>query len=159
MQTLLEQAARIGRILKSRGETVAVAESSTGGLVSAALLATPGASAFFRGGAVVYTREARSALLRIDDRAMHGFQSATEPYAALIARTVRESHRADWGLGESGAAGPTGNRYGDRAGHVCLAIDGKSVSQMTIETGDDDRIANMRTFAAALLNAFEQALE
>jgi PncC family amidohydrolase len=158
MQELLDRAGRIGGLLKARGEKVAVAESSTGGLVSAALLSVPGASAYFLGGAVVYTRQARGALLGFGDAAMAGLRSSTEGYAALIARTVRDRHGATWGLGESGAAGPTGNSYGDASGHVCLAIDGPVAKTLTLETGATDRGQNMRAFAAALLELFEAAL-
>jgi len=124
MQHLIDLAGRIAERLKARGETVAVAESSAGGLIAAALLAVPGASAYFLGGAVVYTRQARRALLAIPDEAMAGIRSASEPYAALLARTVRERHGATWGLAETGATGPTGNRYGDPAGHACIAVSG-----------------------------------
>src|SRR5205085_12475559 len=129
----------------------AVAESSTGGLTSTALLAVPGASAYFLGGAVVYTREARRALLDIPDSALSGIRSASEPYAQLLAETVRRRLAANWGLAETGAAGPAGNRYGDAAGHVCLAIasaDGK-IRLKTIETGSTDRQDHKQTYAAA----------
>jgi PncC family amidohydrolase len=158
MQDLLDRAGRIGGLLKARGEKVAVAESSTGGLVSAALLAVPGASAYFLGGAVVYTRPARRALLGITDDAMTGLRPSTENYATLIAKTMRERHAATWGLGESGAAGPTGNSYGDASGHVCLAIDGPAARAITLETGSTDRVQNMRAFAAALLELFEAVI-
>ncbi|HEX6000921.1 MAG TPA: CinA family protein [Hyphomicrobiaceae bacterium] len=157
MQQLLPLAAQISGRLKARGETIAVAESSAGGLVAAALLAVPGASACFLGGAVVYTRQARSALLGIDDAAMTGLRSASEPYAQLIARTVAERHGATWGLAETGAAGPTGNRYGDAAGHSCIAVSGPVERVLTLETGNDDRQANMRAFAAKALATLLEA--
>ncbi|MGU9980096.1 CinA family protein [Phreatobacter sp. HK31-P] len=153
-------AARIARLLIDRGETVAVSESSAGGLISAALLAVPGASAYFLGGAVVYTSQARDALLRISTRQMveTGIRSASEPWAALMAATIRQSHGATWGLSETGATGPTGNRYGDAAGHACVGIDGPASRTRTIETGSSDRLANMHAFAAAALGLFEAAL-
>ena len=117
-------AERIAARLIGRRETVAVAESSTGGLISAALLAVPGASAYFIGGAVVYTRTARAALLGIGDEEMAGLRASTEANALLVARRMREKHAAVWGLGETGATGPAGNRYGDAAGHSCLAVGG-----------------------------------
>jgi nicotinamide-nucleotide amidase len=160
MEELIARAEHAAVLLKDRGERIAVAESSTGGLISAALLAVPGASAYFLGGAVVYTREARRALLDIPDAALTGMRSASEPYAGLLAETVRRRFAADWGLAETGAAGPTGNRYGDAAGHVCLAVasaDGKTRVK-TIETGSTDRRANMQTFAAAALDLLLAAL-
>ncbi|APW39370.1 damage-inducible protein [Rhodoferax koreense] len=151
-------AERVGALLRRRGETVAVAESSTGGLVSAALLALPGASAYFVGGAVVYTLQARKALLGLTEADLAGMRPSTEAYAALIARQACGSHGATWGLGESGAAGPTGNRYGDAAGHVCLAVAGRASACLSVETGDTNRAANMDVFARHLLNLFEATL-
>jgi PncC family amidohydrolase len=159
MNDLLPLAERAGALLKARKETVAVAESSAGGLVSAALLAVPGASAFFLGGAVVYTRAARSALLAIPDGALAGMRPATEAYARLAARTARERLGATWSIAETGATGPTGNRYGDRAGHACLAVAGPVERAVTLETGHGDRVANMRAFAAAALKLLIEALE
>ena len=153
-------AGRIAARLTARGETIAISESSAGGLISAALLSVPGASAYFLGGAVVYTPKARDALLGISTRQMveSGIRSASEPWAALMAKTIRESHGAAWGLAETGATGPTGNRYGDAAGHACLAIDGPLQRVMTIATGSADRAANMRAFAAAALELLEEGL-
>lgn len=151
-------AERVGAALRKRGETVAVAESSAGGLVSAALLALPGASAFFLGGAVVYTRQARKALLGLTEADLSGLRPSTEAYAGLIASRIADSHGATWGLGESGAAGPTGNRYGDASGHVCIAVAGPVNTALTIETGQTDRAGNMDVFARQLLRLFEEAL-
>jgi PncC family amidohydrolase len=159
MKTLLPHAEKVAALLKRRGESVAVAESSTGGLIAAALLAMPGASAYFLGGAVVYTKAARAALLNIGDAEMAGLRPSTEPYALMIARRVRDKHRAVWGVGESGATGPTGNRYGDAAGHNCIAIAGPNDKSITLETGNIDRAANMRAFAARALELFAETLE
>lgn len=159
MEILMPAARAIGERLKARGETVAVAESSAGGLISAALLALPGASAYFLGGAVVYTKAARAGLLGITDAQMAGMRSSSEPYALLLARTVRARMGSDWGFAETGAAGPSGNRYGDAAGHACLAVSGAVERVITIETGAPGREANMRAFAAALLRLAGEALE
>ena len=158
METLLPIAERIAARLKARGETIAIAESSTGGLISAALLAIPGASAYFLGGSVIYTRFARAAFLQIPDPLPDGMRASTEPYATLLARTVRERCEASWGLGETGATGPTGNRYGDAAGHTCIAIGGPVLKVLTLETGSADRVANMRRFADEALQMLEKAL-
>ena len=151
MQSLLPIAEKIAARLIERHETIAVAESSTGGLIAAALLAVPGASAYFVGGAVVYTRTARAALLGIGDADMQGLGPATEPYSLLIARRVRERLGATWGLGETGASGPSGNRYGDPAGHTCMAIAGPIERAATLQTGSADRRANMDAFAKRAL--------
>jgi PncC family amidohydrolase len=158
MTQLSELAGRISDLLRERGETVAVSESSTGGLVSAALLAVPGASAYFMGGVVVYTGTARDAFLGIDLDDHPGMRSASEPYAALCAKTVRERLGTVWGIAETGAAGPTGNRYGDAAGHTCIAVSGPVERAETLETKLTDREANMRLFAERLLEVFEGVL-
>ncbi len=152
MQDLLPKAERLGALLKARRETVGVAESSSGGLVAAALLSVPGASAYFQGGAVVYTQDTRTALLAITPEGMAGIRSASEPYALLLARTMRERLGTTWGIAETGAAGPDGNRYGDAPGHTCIAVSGPVERVATVETGHGDRVANMRAFAAALLD-------
>ncbi len=159
MDTLLPLAARAGALLKARGETIAVAESSAGGLVSAALLAVPGASAYFLGGTVVYTRAAREALLAIPPARLDGVRPSSEPYAALLAAGAREKLGTTWGLGETGATGPTGNRYGDAAGHACIAVSGPVERTLTIETGHGDRVANMQEFGAKLLGLLVECLE
>ncbi|MDQ0013186.1 PncC family amidohydrolase [Variovorax boronicumulans] len=151
-------AARIGAALRERRQTVAVAESSAGGLVSAALLAIPGASAFFLGGAVVYSRRAGKALLGLTREDIGDMRGETEPYARFIAARIRESHRATWGICESGAAGPSGSPYGDAPGHVCLAIAGAVTVSRTIENGTTDRPANMEVFARQLLQLFDETL-
>jgi len=158
MQTLLPLAEQVANLLKQRRETIAVAESSAGGLLSAALLAVPGASAYFLGGAVVYTRKAREQLMQLPREAVAGMRSASEPYALLLARTAQSRFAASWGLAETGATGPTGNRYGDSAGHSCMAIAGVAEQAITLETGNADRLANMHAFAAAALKLLARHL-
>jgi len=154
----LSIAGALGALLKDRKQTVAVAESSAGGLISAALLAVPGASSYFLGGGVIYTQAARRGLLRVGDDAVKGIRSSTEAYAQLKARTVRELLGATWGLAETGASGPTGNRYGDAAGHACIAVAGPVERVMTLETGVVDRESNMWAFTRAALNLLEDAV-
>lgn len=156
---LQSMAGEIGAALKERSETVAVSESSTGGLISAALLSVPGASAYFLGGGVIYTGAARHALLGIPADLPPETRSASEPYASLCARTIREKLGATWGLAETGATGPTGNRYGDDAGHCCLAVAGPVDLVITLETSSGDREANMWTFARASLALLVEAME
>ena len=158
MDTLLPLAEQVATLLKQRGETLAVAESSSGGLLSAALLAVPGASAYFLAGAVVYKHRARKRLLDIPAEAVEGMRSASEPYALLLARTAQQRFSASWGLAETGAAGPTGNSHGDSPGHTCLAISGATERAITLETGSADRVANMRAFAAAGLELLKRHL-
>ena len=152
MKELVEVAEQIAARLIARKETIAVAESSTGGLISAALLSVPGASAYFLGGAVVYTRDARRLLMEISDAEMKGLRSASEPYAQLLARQMCTRFATTWALSETGATGPTGNRYGDAAGHCCMALAGPVEKAITLETGSGDRQGNMRMFAKTALN-------
>ncbi len=158
MNDLLPKAEKIAALLKERRHTLAVAESSAGGLISAALLAMPGASAYFVGSVNVYTRTAREALLQIPAQALEGIKPSSQPYVLLLAKAVRERCGTTWGIAESGAAGPSGNRYGDRAGHACIAISGPVEKSVTLDTFDSDRTANMRAFAGAALDLLEQAL-
>ncbi len=155
---LSARAERIAVLLKARRETLAVAESSTGGLISASLLGVAGASSYFVGGAVIYTQTARRALLDIQDIAMAGLRASSEPYALLLARTARTKLGTSWAVAETGATGPTGNRYGDAAGHSCIAVVGATERAITLETGASDRRANMLAFAAAALDLLEKTL-
>ncbi len=157
MERLISMGGSVGALLKERGETVAVAESSAGGLVSAALLSVPGASAYFVGGGVVYTRDARRGLLDVAEDVVT-MRASTEEYALIMARRVRERLNTTWGICETGAAGPTGNRYGDDAGHVCFAVAGPIEQAATIETGSTDREANMWQFASGALALLEAVL-
>jgi nicotinamide-nucleotide amidase len=158
MQNLLPLAEKIAVMLKQRRENLAVAESTTGGLISAALLSVPGASSYFIGGAVVYTLKARRAMLEVPDSAFAGIKSITEEGAMILARAARTRFAVTWSIAEIGASGPTGNRYGDSAGHSCIAIAGPVERSITVETGSADRVANMRTFSAAALNLLIESM-
>jgi PncC family amidohydrolase len=146
-------------ILKARKQTIAVAESSAGGLINAALVAVPGASACYLGGVLVYTKVSRENLLGISAEEMTGIRSASEPFARLMAQRVREKTGATWGLAETGASGPAGNRYGDAAGHACIAVSGPVERVITVETGSADREANMREFARRALVILKECLD
>src|SRR5215211_975237 len=158
MKDLAPLAGRIAAVLTERKQTIVIAESSTAGLISAALLAVPGASTYFLGGAVVYTRQSRRLLLDIPDAALDGIRPSTEPYALTMARTAQQRFSSTWALAETGATGPMGNRYGDAAGHSCIAIAGLSEQAMTLETGKVERLENMQAFTTAALNFLLQAV-
>jgi len=157
-RSLTALGAAVGDLLKQRGQTIAVAESSAGGVINAALVAVPGASAYYLGGGVIYTPKGRAALLGIGKDEMTGIRSASEPFATLLARRVRIHLGATWGLSETGASGPTGNRYGDAPGHACIAVSGPVDAAITIETGSADREANMWEFARRALELLESCL-
>jgi PncC family amidohydrolase len=158
MEPLTELGAAVGALLKQRGQTLAIAESSAGGLINAALVAVPGASAFYLGGVVVYTLAGREALLGITARDMAGMRSASEPYAQLLARRARQKLGATWGLAETGASGPAGNRYGDAPGHACIAVAGPVDAVITVATGSAEREANMWRFARRAVELLESCL-
>jgi PncC family amidohydrolase len=161
MPGLTPLAESVGELLKKRGEKIAVADSSAGGLISASLLSVPGASAYYVGGVVSYTGTSRLMLLGISEEYMTGIgiRASTEEYAALIAKTVREKFGTTWALSETGASGPTGNRYGDASGHACIAVSGPVERTITLETGSTDREANMWSFTKAALELLEQCLK
>ncbi|MEE3094777.1 MAG: CinA family protein [Pseudomonadota bacterium] len=156
---LTTKTTEIAKILIERGETVGVGESSAGGLVSASLLAVPGASKYFMGGGVIYTHRARKRLVKIDFKDHPGVRSSSEPYASLLAGSVRELLSATWGLAETGAAGPTGNSYGDDAGHTCVAVTGPVTDVRTLETASSDREANMWAFTDEALQLLIECLK
>ena len=171
----------MGELLKARAETIAIAEGSCGGLISATLLEVPGASAYYIGGAVIYTFAAKKGLLGDVIEMPEGLRGATEEFAQYLARAIRARLETTWGIGEAGAAGPP-NRYGDPAGHAWLAVAGPAEATRPLApgsrtaisfatarteagnvagpaeatrhvlTGVDDRSANMVSFAVAALD-------
>ena len=158
MESLTALGSVVGTLLKERKQTLGIAESSAGGLINAALVAVPGASAYYLGGAIVYTLAGRSALLGLTAQDMVGIRSASEPFAKLLARRVRDNLGATWGLSETGASGPAGNRYGDAPGHACIAVSGPVEAVITVETGSADREANMWAFARRAVELLEACL-
>ena len=158
MNELGKRALAVAELMKGAGQTIGVSESSGGGLISACLLAVPGASAYFMGGAVTYARTSHRAFLQVPDEALTDIRSSTEQYALLNARAVRERLDTTWGFAETGASGPTGNRYGDAAGHTCVAVSGPVERSITLETGESDRETNMWAFVDAAFGLLEECL-
>jgi PncC family amidohydrolase len=155
---LLEVGAACGRLLKDRGETVAVAEGSCGGLMSAALLAVPGASSYYVGGSVIYTRAALDGMLTGQVERPSRLRGASEPWATHLARAAQAHLGSTWGVGEGGASGPSGNPYGDPAGHAWVAVSGPTEATRHVLTGEDDRVGNMVAFAVAALDLLASEL-
>ncbi|WP_199554468.1 CinA family protein [Sandaracinobacteroides hominis] len=159
-EALVADAEQVAALLKARHQSIAVAESSTGGLISAALLAVPGASSYYYGGGVVYTPRARHRLLDLKREEVRGLRSASEPYALALAERTRTRFKTSWAIGETGASGPSGNPYGDAAGHCCLAVHGPGGAvARTLETGRTDRLGNMYAFAAAAFELLRRQIE
>ena len=148
-----------GALLKERGQTVAVAESSAGGVIAAALLAVPGASAYFKGGGVVYTGASKQTLVAVPDEAMAEARAATETHALHLARRRQAAPRKrTGGSGRPGRPGRAGNRYGDPPGHSCIAVSGPLEKAVTLATGSDRREENMWAFASAALDLLAECL-
>jgi nicotinamide-nucleotide amidase len=158
MERLLPIAEKIAALLKARNETVAVAESSAGGLICAALLALPGASAYFVGGGVVYTRKALIAMAHANEAEVRALTPGTEEAALMRAKCIRQHLGTTWGLSESGAAGPSGSRYGYPAGHASIAVSGPAEASSIVGTASSVRIDNMYAFAGATLELFAETL-
>ena len=158
MESLAALGNVVGHLLKERNHTLAIAESSAGGLINAALVAVPGASAYYLGGGIVYTGVGRAALLGLTAQDVVNIRSASEPFARLLAQRVRTNLGATWGLSETGASGPSGNRYGDAPGHACIAVCGPVEAVITLETGSADREANMWVFARKAIELLESCL-
>ncbi len=145
-----------GDLLKKRGETIAVAESSSGGLLSASLVSVSGASSYFLGGGAIYTREARRALLGL-----------TEDVVTMRVHRGLCLNRCKGGAGKAGGdvglvrerrERAHGKFYGDAAGHVAVALSGPKTLSRTIETGGDDREGNMWRFAGEALKLRQEGL-
>jgi PncC family amidohydrolase len=151
-------ATAVAAALREKQHTVSVSESSGGGLISACLVAVPGASDYYVGGVVSYTRDSQKGFLHVPDEAMEGIRASTEAYALLNARALLDTVGTTWALSETGASGPTGNRYGDSAGHACIAVSGPVERSITVETGDSNREANMWVFARRALDLLEECV-
>ncbi|HYC46341.1 MAG TPA: CinA family protein [Burkholderiales bacterium] len=158
MEELLPYAEKIAALLKSRNETIAIAESSAGGLITAALLAVPGASAYCIGSAVLYTRKSMLALTAVEPDALAGLTPGTEAASLFRAQLIRKRLETTWGISETGVAGPTGSRYGYAPGHACVAVSGPVERARTVETASPDRVRNMYAFATAALELLAGAL-
>lgn len=152
-ETLIGPANEIAAQLVERGQTIAVAESSAGGLISASLLAIPGASRFYRGGIVFYNHDGLRGALGGATDLDPGRRGACEQLARYLAPSTRAKHASDWGIGETGASGPDGNPYGDPAGHTWVSVAGPGglVEAENLRTGQPDRVLNMEAFAARAL--------
>lgn len=159
MATLSSHATEVADILKARKQTVGVAESSTGGLISASLLAVPGASAYYLGGTIIYTLKARRDLLGLAQAEIDRQKPLTDEYVSLCADTIRTRLGATWGIAELGATGPAGTPYGHPPGICVLAVSGPVNLTRRLETGSPDREGNMQVFMRAAIELLHEALD
>lgn len=135
--------------LKSSSQTLALAETATGGLLSSSLLSVPGASAIYRGGLTLYTLESRIKYAGWTQGDIDNYKGPTTGIVAGLGKKVREDLGSTWVLAESGTAGPTGGSTRNRTpGYVALAVVGEEgVWTREVETGSKDRVENMLRFA------------
>ena len=155
-QTALTE--EIAELLIARAEKVAVAESSAGGLISAALLSVPGASRYYSGGGVVYTLASRTQLAGVSPEAYANYRGTTPEMLADLLESMRERLGSDWCVGESGLAGPTGGRSGAPVGRVTIGVAGPIARTDRIETGLTDRAENMVEFTTHALRLLRDAI-
>ncbi|WP_298466903.1 CinA family protein [uncultured Erythrobacter sp.] len=161
LDELHPQASRIAALLRGRDEKIAVADGATGGMIAASLLTVPGALEFYVGGGIVYSFRARDVLFALPRGAYKGMRGATEDYAVLQARAIRDNFGAEWGIAESGSVGGSSHPSGAPAGQSVAAVVGPDGFERTaiVETSSDDRIANMWAFTRNTLNLLEGTLE
>lgn len=112
----------IGALLTSRGETLATAESCTGGLFGSRITDISGSSAYYLGGGVCYTAAAKIALAGVDEQLIREHGEVSEPVAIALAQGIRERFGATWGVGITGIAGPTGGTPDKPVGTVHIAV-------------------------------------
>ena len=144
--------------LKANKQTISVSESSTGGLISAALLSISGASAYYKGGSVIYTLASRKIFLNLSKQDVEGLEPMTESMALRFAEKTKEVLDSDWAIAELGIAGPTGSPYGVDPGTSVVAISGPSDNFVRIETGNTDRESNMMDFTKSALQLLSRTL-
>ena len=154
-QTLANE---IAALLTGRGQTVAVAEATAGGLISAALLWVPGASRYFAGGGVTYTLNSRVQLAGVPAETLQDYRGTTPEMIATLADSMRQRLGAEWCIAESGLAGPTGGRSGAAPGRVTIGVSGPVSRTEVFETRISDREANMIDFATRSLRFLRDAI-
>ena len=149
----------IASLLTERGQTVAVAEATTGGLISAALLWVAGASRYYAGGGVLYTLNSRTALAGVPASLFENYRGTTPEIISAMAEAMRVRLGATWCIAESGLAGPTTGRSGLPPGRTTIGVAGPVSRTEVIETGlGEDREANMVEFTTRSLRMLRDAI-
>ncbi|RMX86015.1 hypothetical protein D0869_03396 [Hortaea werneckii] len=149
-------------LLKDRGETVSIAETAAGGLISSSILSTPGASQIYKGGLTLYTLPSRIAYAGWSQETIANYKGPTTDIVSGLARHVRKDLESTYTIAESGTAGPTGGNTPNRKpGYVALAVDsdrGTFTKELNTELGAD-RVANMLRFAVEALKLLKEVLQ
>ncbi|MHB8625317.1 MAG: CinA family protein [Aggregatilineales bacterium] len=142
---------RVGTLLADRRQTVAVAESCTGGLVMHRLTNVPGSSAYFPGGAVTYSYEAKQQILGVQPETLAAYGAVSSQTALEMARGVRLTFGADYGIGVTGIAGPAGGTETKPIGLVYIALSSVNAGQVIERRWQSDREGNKQLSADAAL--------
>ncbi len=143
--------AMAGELLRSRGWTVAVAESCTGGLLGAALTAVPGSSAYVLGGVIAYDNAVKTGVLNVDTTLLAQHGAVSEEVASAMARGARQLLGADVGVGITGVGGPGAEEGGKPAGLVYVAVAGPTGERAVRLDEDRGREGNRAAAVAAAL--------
>ncbi len=154
---------RVGDALRDGEETLAVAESCTGGLIGAAITTIPGASDYFDAGLTTYAYDAKRRHLGVSREALDEYGAVSEPVAREMAQGVRDVTDVTWGISATGVAGPTGGTEGDPVGTVYIGVSyagpwGTNTSEATVsryEFDGDRATVRAKTVARALEDLLE----
>ncbi|KAL4745495.1 hypothetical protein BDW72DRAFT_186595 [Aspergillus terricola var. indicus] len=153
-------AQEVVELLKARRETLSVAETAAGGLISACLLSVPGASAVYKGGLTVYTLESRLAFAGWTQVDREKYRGPTTEIVGQMADHTRRTLESTYAVSESGTAGPTGGTTRNRTpGYVAVAVSTANGNQTReVETGSSDRAQNMVAFARESLQLLKEVI-
>jgi len=154
--------AEVAALLKERKETVSVAETAAGGIISASILSTPGASGIYKGGLTLYTLESRIAFAGWTQDNIKAYKGPTTDVVAGLATNVRSTLGSTYTLSESGTAGPTGGNTPNRTpGYVALAVaTANGTYKKELSTGlGGDREGNMIAFAVEALTLLRDVIK
>ena len=150
---------RVGEVLRERGQTLAIAESLTGGLVASMVTDVPGSSAYFLEGVVSYADGSKMERLGVLEETLIAHGAVSEDVACEMAEGVRAVLGADWGISTTGIAGPTGDTEEKPLGLVYYAVASDPGTQVRRQVLPGDRLDVKRASAEAVLSLLLETLE
>jgi len=166
MEDATDPAERLNALLADRDETLATAESLTGGLVGSRVTDVPGASAYFDRGFVTYTYDAKRELLGVSRESLDAHGAVSDPVVHEMAAGARDRANADWAVATTGIAGPTGGTAEKPVGLVYFGVahaapwgTEKSFVRTERTVIDGDRDAVKRGAAETALDVLVRAIE
>ncbi|MCK5251879.1 MAG: CinA family protein [Thermoplasmata archaeon] len=149
----------IGRLLTQREETLAIAESLTGGLVTSRITDVPGSSAYLVEGVVAYANEAKETRLGVQEATLIAHGAVSEPVAREMAEGIRRRADTTWGISTTGIAGPTGDTEEKPLGLVYVAVAGPQGTMVRRNVFPGDRLAVKQASAEAVLALLLESLQ